>query len=206
MMSRTQLHSSFQRRLAKAQVAMERTANSHRRDVHFDVGDWVFVRLRPYRQTSLQSAYSKLSKRFYGPFCILERIGPVAYRLQLPTSSKIHIVFHVSLLKPYRGDTPTTLDPLPPLQSDNHPVVEPLSILDWKWDTNYTPPVQKVLVQWTGLAPEDTTWEDWDSICTSYNLGDKVVLLEEGIGSKNNPTSSRPTRAHRKPTYLLDYE
>jgi len=181
---------------------MKKNVDSHRRDVHFNIGDWVFVRLRPYRQTSLQPHYSK---RFYGPFCIQEHIGAIAYRLQLPTHSKIHLVFHVSLLTPYKGPTPTTLNPLPPLQPNNHPVAEPLSILDWKWDHNHDPPVRKALVQWAGLAPEDTSWEDWNSLCTSYNLGDKVVLPEEGIDSNNNPDNTRPTRTHKRPTYLQDY-
>ena len=182
---------------------MKKQADSHRRDVQFNVGDWVFVRLRPYRQTSLQPHYTKLFKHFYGPFCIQEHIGMMAYRLQLPSASKIHPVFHVSLLKPYKGPTPVTLDPL--LQSDNHPVITPLSILDWKWDHSLDPLVQKVLVQWAGLAPEDTSWEDWSSICTTYNLGDKVVPPGVGIDSNNNPNDNRPTRAHRKPTYLQDY-
>ncbi|KHN31759.1 Retrotransposable element Tf2 155 kDa protein type 1, partial [Glycine soja] len=58
----------LQCRLAKAQAAMKKQADSHRRDVQFNVGDWVFVRLRPYRQTSLQPHYTKLFKHFYGPF------------------------------------------------------------------------------------------------------------------------------------------
>ena len=79
--SRHHIHLTLQRRLPKYQTLMKRMANNHRRDLTFDVGDWVYVKLRPYRQTSLQHTYSKLSKWFYGPFRILERIGAVAYRL-----------------------------------------------------------------------------------------------------------------------------
>lgn len=61
-------------------------ADAKRRDEHFDVGQWVYVKLRPGRQSSLAGHHHhpKLSKRFFGPFLVTERIGEVAYRLQLP--------------------------------------------------------------------------------------------------------------------------
>lgn len=55
----------------------------------------------------------KLSKRYYGPFQIIERIGVVAYKLLLPTDYRIHPVFHISLLKEYHGDTPINPTPVP---------------------------------------------------------------------------------------------
>lgn len=137
---------------------MKLNADSKRRDVSYAVGDWVYVKLQPFRQHSV-SGYShhKLSKRFYGPFQITERIGEVAYRLQLPASSKIHPVFHCSLLKPHQGPVTTPQAPLPADAYENHPLVEPLAILECKWDNSNSPPTLMVLVQWLGLAPEDTS-------------------------------------------------
>lgn len=93
---------------ASLQSTMKKLVDTHRWDVSYSTGDWVFVHLRPYRQVSVRPSYTKLSKRFYGPFLILERIGPMAYQLQLLASSKIHPIFHVSLLKPYHGNPPST--------------------------------------------------------------------------------------------------
>lgn len=77
------VHSKLQQRLLKAQTLMKTYVDRHRWDVQFQVGDWVYVRLRPYRQLSLRPHYSKLAKRFYGPYLVVEKIGTVAYRLQL---------------------------------------------------------------------------------------------------------------------------
>jgi len=86
---------------------MEAQANKHRRDITFTQGYLVPLRLQPYRQKSVQGRTSqKLSKRFYGPFNILRHIGKVAYELDLPPSSKIHLVIHVSELRQYKGDDP----------------------------------------------------------------------------------------------------
>jgi hypothetical protein len=131
--SREEIHALLRKNLRKAQTAMKSNADKHRQDVNFEVGTWVYVKLQPYRQLSLsKDKYHKLSKRFYGPYLILAKIGAVAYHLELPPHSKIHNVFHVSLLKLYEGPLPPQVDQLPPLSLDNNPIVSPLVILDFQ--------------------------------------------------------------------------
>lgn len=85
--------------LLKAQHRMVKYANAKRREVQFEIHDWVYVKLRPYQQSSLSCfKHPKLAPSFISPFMIVARIGQVAYRLALPKESLIHPVFHVSVL------------------------------------------------------------------------------------------------------------
>ena len=63
------------------------------------VGDHVYVRIKPKRSTMRWTSCAKLAPRYCGPFQMLERVGPVVYRLALPSHIQVHNVFHVSLLK-----------------------------------------------------------------------------------------------------------
>ena len=124
----------IRQKLLKAQDAMKRTADAKRREVEYEVGNWVLLKLRPYRQRSAKDAQAssgKLAKRFYGPFKVLERIGKVAYRLKLPEGARIHPLFHCSLLKPFHGDPTLSHTPSLPDHLFNHqPIISPLAILD----------------------------------------------------------------------------
>jgi len=83
------------------------------------VGDLVFFRLRPYRQSSLnKSGAEKLKPRFYGPYRIIRKVREVAYELGLPKGRKIHNVFHVSCLKKSLGEQIVVLVELPPLDNE----------------------------------------------------------------------------------------
>lgn len=72
---------------------MKKYADRKRTELQLDIGDMVFIKLQALRKNQ------KLGMRYFGPFPIIEKIGFVAYHLQLPSTAKIHSVFHFSLLK-----------------------------------------------------------------------------------------------------------
>nr|GFA88602.1 Ty3/gypsy retrotransposon protein [Tanacetum cinerariifolium] len=81
-----------------------------------------------YRQITLAKRLSnKLSKRYHGPFEVLERVGKVAYLLKLPSTSKIRSVFHVSLLKLFTGSGVERISNLPEEEHEWHPLNQPLT-------------------------------------------------------------------------------
>lgn len=104
--------------ILRAQHRMKQVADRHRSERSFEIGDWVFVKLQPYRQQSVVSRSSqKISPKYYGPYNILDEVGVVPYKLQLPASSQIHPVFHVSQLKRLVG-TASTANQLPSVLYD----------------------------------------------------------------------------------------
>jgi hypothetical protein len=74
------------------------------------VGDHVFLKVKSNRSSLKLGNYSKLATKYCGSFEILEKIGPVAYMVALPTSISIHNVFHVSLLNKYILDANHVID------------------------------------------------------------------------------------------------
>ena len=79
-------------------------ADKHRVDREFSVGDHVYVRVRARKSSLNLGICSTMSPRYCGPFEVLERIGPVGYRLALPASTRAHNIFHVHFLKKYVHD------------------------------------------------------------------------------------------------------
>ncbi|KAA0056645.1 ty3-gypsy retrotransposon protein [Cucumis melo var. makuwa] len=103
-------------RMLTAQSRQKSYADKRRKDLEFEVGDMVFLKVAPMKGVLRFEKKGKLSPRFVGPFEILERIGPVAYLLALSASfSTVHDVFHVSMLRKYVAD-PTHIVDFEPLQ------------------------------------------------------------------------------------------
>ncbi|KAD4384249.1 hypothetical protein E3N88_24417 [Mikania micrantha] len=171
--------------LQKAQDRMKAQADQKRRELSFQVGDAVFLRIQPYRQRSLaKKRFEKLSPRFYGPYLITKKVGPVAYELALPEDSRIHPVFHVSMLKPARGAVPTTpVSPLP-ITNDWEVDLQPAKILSHRWRPVHTSTVLELLVSWATRPLEEATWEDYDLFAEQFphfRLEDKLFYREGSI-------------------------
>lgn len=188
--------------LLKAQASMKKYADTKRQQVEFNIGDMVLVKLQPYRQHSVALRQNqKLGMRYFGPFPILERIGTVAYKLQLPPTAKIHHVFHVPLLKLCHGSHKEPYLPLPLATTDQGPLLLPKAILQSRFLLCKGQQVLQVLVHWEGLPQEEASWEDWTPLQSSFpslNLEDKVLFrggsnvmpMQENIGVNPSITES----------------
>ena len=78
--------------------------DQHRREMDYKVGEKVFLKVSPWRGILRFIKKGKLSPRYVGPYKILEKVGPLVYKLALPRElASIHDVFHVSILRQYRS-------------------------------------------------------------------------------------------------------
>jgi hypothetical protein len=96
--------------LKVAQDKQKRYVDKGTTHKEFKVGDNVFLKVKANKSSLKLGDCSKIVACFYGPFEILERIGPVAYMLALPASMSIHNIFHISLLKRYVPNTNHVID------------------------------------------------------------------------------------------------
>jgi hypothetical protein len=105
--------------------------DTERSPQQFQIGEQVLLKLQPYAQSSVVNMpYPKLALKYFGPYQVLDRIGQMAYRIQLPVGSQVHPVFHVSQLKPFTLDFTHVFSALPSTpQLDLHEL-EPELILD----------------------------------------------------------------------------
>ena len=79
--------------------------DNRRRDLQFEIGDRVFLKISPWKGVLRFGRRGKLSPRYIGPYEILSKVGPVAYKLKLPPRlSRIHDIFLVSMLRKYIPD------------------------------------------------------------------------------------------------------
>lgn len=143
-------------------------ADKHRSERSFDVSDWVFLKLQPYKQLFVNKrVFHKLAARYFGPFQVMAKMGSVAYQLQLPPDSKIHNVFHVSFLKRSLCNH-TVSGTLPMVIDDGELQVFPIKILDKRLVQNKGKMACEILVQWSNASEDDSTWMDVLEVQTKF--------------------------------------
>ena len=114
-------------------------------------------------------ACAKLAPQYCGPFEVLDRVGPIDYRLSLPPTVKAHNVFHVSLLKKYVHDANHIIDWFViQVEPEGEFLPEPQCILDRKETPLRNQTIAQVKVQWKHFGPDEATWEMEDAMRQAY--------------------------------------
>ena len=141
-----------------------------RRPLEFEVGDHIFLKVKPKRGVVRFGKRGKLLLRFVGPFEILERVGTVAYQLVLPPSmSGVHKVFHVSMLRKYTPNPAHVVD-WGQTKVDTEGTFEegPVCNLDNSDQVLRRKTVRLVEVLWWHYGVEESTWECEDTMRATY--------------------------------------
>jgi hypothetical protein len=182
-------------KLQEARVRMAAQANARRRDVSFEVGDK--VRLSTANLYLPSSMSRKLTARYVGPFVVERVVNPVAYKLKLPANLKIHPVFHVGMLQPWRVDgefpahQPSLSQPPPVNEAENRFKVDRL--LDKRTRRYGRGERVEYLIRWFGYGPEDDSWEPVRNI--DSDLIADFEASHHAAGQSAAPRSVR--RSHR---------
>ncbi|KAJ3703314.1 hypothetical protein LUZ61_007019 [Rhynchospora tenuis] len=190
MRDRQQVLSQLKENLVKAQARMKKYADLHRCERHFAVGDWVYLRIHPYKQQSLTGGGSaKLNSKYFDPFEIVEKIGSVAYKINLPDTAQIHPVIHVSQLKKQLGRRDKPSFTLPWVGTSGTLRVAPELILDRRLIRRGMEGVVQLKIKWVNLSEENATWEDYELIKEKYPdfiLEVENRLMDGGMSGSDN--------------------
>ncbi|GJT44668.1 putative reverse transcriptase domain-containing protein [Tanacetum coccineum] len=136
----------------------------------FSVGDYVMLKVSPWKSVVCFGKKGKLAPRFVGPFEIIEKVGPVAYQLDLPEEfNNVHDTFHLSNLKKCLAD-PTLQVPLDEIQVDAklNFVEEPVEILEREFKKLKRSRIAIVKVQWNSKRSPKFMWEREDQMKLKY--------------------------------------
>jgi hypothetical protein len=175
------VHSQLKDSIVKAQERYKYFANRRRQEsTEFDIGDLVWL---DRRNIKTRRPINKLDVKRIGPFRISEIINPVAYRLDLQDAlvGKIHDVFHVSLLTPYRARSENQVPPLSSqLEVDDHADYA----IDCILDSVFTDNELKYLVRFKNL---DSASDTWLSQAQLIDCQDLVHKFHESYPDKPKP-------------------
>ncbi|KAJ1699376.1 hypothetical protein LUZ63_007888 [Rhynchospora breviuscula] len=185
--------------LVKAQNRMKKYADLKRSERQFKVGDWVYLRVQPYKQLTLTGGGNqKLSAKYCGPFEVLERVGSLAYKINLPPDYHIHPVIHVSQLKQHIGRQHTPSPFLPWVGTDGSLRVAPEMILDRRLIQRNNEGIPQIKVKWAQLSADDASWEDYDKVklhYPSFILEVEKSFMEGRMSHEVNQQLNSPTES-----------
>ncbi|GJW48119.1 putative reverse transcriptase domain-containing protein [Tanacetum coccineum] len=166
----TEKISQIKDRLKAARDRQKSFVDKRRKPLEFSVGDYVLLKVSPWKGVVRFGKKGKLAPRFVGPFEIIEKVGPVAYRLDLPEElDGVHDTFHVSNLKKCLAD-PTLQVPLDEIRVDAklNFVEEPVEILEREFKKLKRSRIAIVKVRWNSKRGPEFTWEREDQMKLKY--------------------------------------
>ncbi|GJU31157.1 putative reverse transcriptase domain-containing protein [Tanacetum coccineum] len=166
----TEKISQIKDRLKAARDRQKSYADKRRKPLEFSVGDYVLLKVSPWKGVVRFGKKGKLAPRFVGPFEIIEKVGPVAYRLDFPEElNGVHDTFHMSNLKKCLAD-PTLKVPLDEIRVDAklNFVEEPVEILEREFKKLKRSRFSIVKVRWNLKRGPEFTWEHEDQMKLKY--------------------------------------
>lgn len=171
--------------MAEAHERMRLRENQKRRDVVYQPGDLVMLSTQNLSKHVLDQGARKLKPRFMGPFHVIQPVGSAAVKLDIPKSwSRVHNVFHVSLVKPYLGaekaKAQQEVAPPPVQWLDGEPIYRVEKLLESRQVKKGRKTVTEYLVRWEGYSSEHDTWEPRSNLLTCGDLV-KQFKLERGM-------------------------
>ncbi|KAK1679095.1 hypothetical protein QYE76_039943 [Lolium multiflorum] len=161
--------------LKTAQSRQKSYADKRRREMTFEIGDFVYLKVSPLKGMQRFQLKGKLAPRYVGPFKVLSRRGEVSYQLELPEEmAAVHNVFHISLLRkclevPEKTEVFKNIDHRSvDINTDLTYREVPIRILEEAYRTTRTRSIKFLKIQWSNHTEDEATWEREEDMKKEY--------------------------------------